>query len=143
MPAQNVTSIEAGKFQRLTTKVLVLFAKVKRRRKELQDKEKRIADQIKSVICEHPDTVYKLKEDAGTNGDIEEFHYGPRECPYEAVLQKFFKKESLDYKAECQRLYEELYKKDAKKKWKEFLASAGLEETDSLDIDVNPRYKSQ
>lgn len=135
-----VNPIEQGMFSKLSARVVLIFAKVKKRRKDLSEKEKRMGDRIKMFICDDSSTEYTRRPD-GTNGDVETFVYGPKDSPFAVVLTRFQKKDTTDYKTECLRLYKEVYKTDWKKKWKKFTEGAQLVDAEMLDVDVNPHYR--
>jgi hypothetical protein len=132
--------IEQGTFTKLSAHVAVVFAKIKKRRKDLADKEKVMADQIKSLIIDDRATGLKKTPD-GANGTILTYSYQPHDSPFALVMTHYLKKESVDYKAECQRLYKELYKDKWKKKWAIFTGDVDCSPVDSLDVDVNPLYR--
>lgn len=134
------TTVEQGNFSRINARVLLLFAKIKKRRKDLADKEKQMGEQIKSII--ELDKSTTMKEDPnGTNGTVYTFTCAPSDSPFAAVMTRYEKKDTVDWKGECKRLYKLQYPDNWKDRFEKFSADVDTSTVDSLDIDVNPNYR--
>jgi hypothetical protein len=132
--------IEQGIFSKLSAHVAVVFAKIKKRRKDLAEKESSMAAQIKLLIENDKFTNVKKTKD-GANGTIETHSYQPPDSPFALVMTRYLKKDAVDYKAECLRLYKKMYGEGKwKKPWAAFTKNVDLNPIESLDVDVNPGY---
>ena len=140
MATANVTSkLESGIFSRLSSRAVVILAKIKKRKSDLVTKEKLMVARFKELLSIDPETEKSKKP--GTHGSMTVWTYGPRDCPFAVILTHYKKKSSLDLEAECIRLYKETYGDKWRKRWDAFVADVELEDAESLDIDTNVRYK--
>lgn len=128
---------------RLSVKLIVLFAKVKARKKQLDAKEKILGNAIKALMLKGSREVTVVKEvDPETKRVSTTYTYAPAESPY---LQDYlqYEKQDVSWKDECERAYKLLYGKTWRKELDKRLEDLGTVEADRLnEPKVNPNYKA-
>lgn len=129
--------------KKLNSELIIELAKVKARKKELEDEYNGAAPQVKDLMTNDQTGLVETSTKKNAKGeDLTLLTFAPSLSPFMLVLTQY-KKRDTDWEKQCKDLLKEFLPKTWQKRWKEINAELDDNKVDAdrLEVEVNPNYK--